>query len=147
MSKIGKVEWLIIYIVAIIIDIIQIFFPGLDLLADVAIGFTFFFYFKLRGVDLIKHPTRLISLLGFTALAETLSVGIAPAWIVDIWYIHKNVRNDDKIFKAQQEETEQYAIATTLPLNQNGVRNPQPPIINSSDKPMNRSGIRQPRRN
>jgi hypothetical protein len=152
MSKIGKVEWLILYIITGLVDLIQIIIDltgigiAISEVGDKFFGVLLVCYFQIRGVSLFKYPSRIISLLGIAGL-ETITGGIAPAWIADIWYIHRSVKHEEKIFKAQQEETEQYAIATNLPLNQNGVRNPQPPVINSPDKPMNRSGIRQPRRN
>ncbi len=143
MSKIGIIEWIFVYIVAIIIDIVQIFFPGADLLADVFIGIGFFGYFKLRGLDLTKHPTRLISLLGFTAAAEFFSVGIAPAWIVDIFYIHQASRKDNAQFKQRQAEEEIYSNPRK-PAYQDGVRLPSNANYNSSS-PVNENGVRPPR--
>jgi len=111
-SKIKTGEWTILYVIAGIIDLIQ-FFGDLLLteaafvpeagsaIADPFIGLAIGGYLQWRGVDMIKQPKRILSLVGVTGLEE-LTGGIAPAWIIDIWYIHKTVKMDDAQLEAQR---------------------------------------------
>lgn len=96
-SRIGKGEWLLVYIAAGFLDIAQILIDltgigiGFNAVADPFIGLIFAGYFQWRGVSMLYHPTRLLSLLGVTALEEVTG-SMAPAWILDVWYIHRTVR-------------------------------------------------------
>ncbi|MDE2040893.1 MAG: hypothetical protein KGI59_00700, partial [Patescibacteria group bacterium] len=97
MSKISTGEWVAVYCIAGIIDIVQWFLiplVGADTIADPFIGILFALYFQLRGVSMTRRISRLVSLVGTTALEE-FSFSIAPAWIVDVWYIHRSVRQED----------------------------------------------------
>jgi hypothetical protein len=108
MSKIGKAEWILLYIVTIIIDLIQYIidltiYPtgvgtgigvAINMVLDPIIGALLVFYFKIRGISLTKRIGRLVSILGVTGLG-TLTGGILSFWILDIWYIHRDVRKEE----------------------------------------------------
>ena len=128
MSKIGKGEWIIVYVIAGTVDVIQwgadlIIGPGevANEIADSIIGVIFAAYFQIRGVSLIKHPARLASLVG-GVLAEMLTVSIAPAWIIDVWYIHHTVVNEEAAIKEARENEELLNNFSIPPLNGNDVR-------------------------
>lgn len=148
----GKIEWVMLYIISGFVDIIQIIisFTGIGIvvseIGDKIFGVLLFIYFQIRGVSLIKHPTRLLSLLGVAGL-ETVTGGIAPAWIVDIWYIHSTVRHEERIYNDQQNDNFRFTNTENRPLNQNGVRNTESNNPENEEVPLNQNGIRQPRRN
>lgn len=129
-SRIGKTGWLLTYVVAGTIDVIQwlIDLTGIGIafneVADPFIGILFIIYFQLRGVSMITRIGRLASLLGATALEE-ISLSVPPAWILDVWYIHRSVRQEEAEEKAQKQQ-----------ILLNGQR----------DEPLNFNGIRQPRK-
>lgn len=150
MSKIGKVEWILLYAIAGLIDAIQIIitFTGVGIavseLADPIIGIVLVLYFQIRGVSMIKHPSRLISLLGIEGL-ETFTGGIATAWFFEIWYIHKTVRKETAEYK--ESEAQQLLLQNNIrrPLyDANGVRQPRNEKIESITKSLNIDGIRPP---
>ena len=142
MSKIGKVEWLFVYLVAGIIDFIQFFLPGIGLISDFAIGVLFVAYFQFRGVSLIKHHTRLASLLG-VGIFETITFGVAPAWIMDIWYIHRTVRKENAKYNKEKSEKELPPGMIEPLYDGNGVRRPRKPE-NEDISRRNVNGIRLP---
>ena len=121
-SKIGKVEWLLLYIGAGLIDIFQWFFVVINPVADPIIGVFIAGYFQmLRGVSMITRPSRLASLVGVTAIEE-ISGGLAPAWIIDIWYIHRSVRQEEAEMQAAQEQALMLQNNTRRFRNRDGVR-------------------------
>ncbi|MGC9605366.1 MAG: hypothetical protein ABSF56_01225 [Minisyncoccia bacterium] len=153
-SRIGKGEWIALYAATGAIDLIQFLIDftgvgaGVNEAADPFIGVALGGYFQLRGVSMIKNISRLMSLLGVVGLEE-VTFGVAPAWVVDTWYIHKTVRQE----KVEQEEQEQ-GEAVTLnvadrPLNQDGRREPSAdgskPSRNQGLQPLNVDGVRSPR--
>lgn len=148
MSKIGKVEWIFVYIIALILDIVQIiidlFGVGIVIneIADPIIGVLFFAYFQFRGVSMIKHPSRILSLLGVAGLEE-FTGGLAPAWVVDVWYIHRTVKQETAKVQAQKAEEEIYA-SPRRPAYQDGMRMPSNTNSNNTG-PANNDGIRPPR--
>lgn len=148
MSKIGKVEWIFVYIIALILDIVQIiidlFGVGVVIneIADPIIGVIFFAYFQFRGVSMIKYPSRILSLLGVAGLEE-FTGGLAPAWVVDVWYIHRTVKKEDALAKANENQEEIYSNPRK-PAYQDGVRLPSNANYNSSS-PVNENGVRPPR--
>jgi len=128
-SKIGKGEWKLAYAVTGFIDIAQwvldFFAVGLIIneFLDPAVGVILAAYFQLRGVSLISQPKRLISLLG-SYLGEAFTDSIAPAWIVDIWYIHRTVKQEEAESAAQQEQEAVLESSVRQPLYKDGARSP-----------------------
>lgn len=133
-SKIGKKEWIALHVLTGLLDIFQIaidlflteFFAAPEVLnefIDVVVGIAMLAYFPLRGVSLIKHPSRIASILGMEVLTD-ITGGAASFWILDIWYIHKNVKKEEAEEKAKKELAIRMAIDRQA-LNQNGVRLPE----------------------
>ena len=148
MSKIGKVEWIFVYIVALLVDIVQILIDltgigiAISEAADPFIGAGFLLYFQVRGVSLFRHPSRILSLLGVTGL-EAVTGGLAPAWVADVWYIHRTVKSEEKNYKQNLMEEEAYSNPRK-PAYQDGMRMPSNANYNSSG-PANENGVRPPR--
>jgi hypothetical protein len=140
-SKVTKFEWLALYVITGIIDLAQIAvsLTGIGIAfseaAEPVIGIFLIGYFQLRGVSMIKHPSRLISLLGVAGF-EVFTGGIAPAWIVDVWIIHKTVRNEEAGIQTEETTNELLMNEIRKPLYKNGIRLPQtnntalPPVLN-----------------
>jgi hypothetical protein len=147
-SKISKGEWFLIYAIAGIIDIIQfvISFTGVGIavneVADPIIGITLLGYFQIRGVSMIKHPSRLLSLLGVAGL-EAITGGIAPAWVVDVWYINRTVKAEEAGADSNSEVSALLQNNIRKPLYENGIRNPQSSTPAIPPK-LNINGIRPP---
>jgi hypothetical protein len=141
----GSFEWKVLYATAGTIDIIQwiIDFTGVgeavNEFADPVIGICLALYFQLRGVSIIKDIRRLASLVG-GYFAEALTASVAPAWIIDVWYIHKTVKEEWAIQQASLE-AEEYQEGQPLNRMVNGQTMRQPPVI---QKPLNQGGKRLP---
>lgn len=149
MSRIGKSEWSLVYGVAGILDIIQWLADitgvgaGINEIADPIIGTIFAVYFQMRGVSMIRHISRLFSLMGTTVLEE-VTASVAPAWIIDVWYIHSTIRKEEAVFR-QQREQESLQSNIAQPLNQGGVRIPQYNMAEEDvPRSLNIDGIRAP---
>lgn len=130
MSKIGKAGWFSLYAVAGFIDFGQFligstgFGAGINELIDPFIGLGFGLWFQIKGVSLFRYPSRIISLLGVTAL-EGLTFGVAPAWIVDIWYIHQTVKNEESARQKAEAEQNFKQSNTNRRYVENGVGRPR----------------------
>src|ERR1035437_5619947 len=142
----GSFEWKVLYGVSGTIDVIQwaIDFTGVgevvNEFADPILGVCLALYFQLRGISIIKDMRRLASLVG-GYFAEALTASIAPAWIIDVWYIHKTVKEEWTAEQASLAETE--GDQEDQPLNRmvNGQSMRRPPVI---QKPLNQGGKRLP---
>lgn len=150
MSKIGKFEWIIVYVVAGIIDLAQFLIGifevplsaiaiGLALIAineaaDPFIGGFAIIYFQIRGISMIKHPNRIISLLGVVAIAE-FSGGIASLWIADVWYIRRDVKKDEAQAQSAKEKMDATESSNGR-FNSEGMRMPPPriPVYNGQTR-------------
>ncbi len=147
-SKISKGEWAFIFVIAALIDVVQfvIGFLGVGIaineVADPIIGITLLGYFQIRGVSIIKHPSRLISLLGVAGL-EAITGGIAPAWVVDVWYINRTVKAEEAGADSNSEVSALLQNNMRKPLYQNGIRKPQSSTPAIPPK-LNINGIRPP---
>ena len=152
MSRIGKGEWILLYIVAGIIDISQwildatIYGAAVNEVINPIIGAALAVYFQLRGVSMIKHISRFLSLVGGTALEE-LSASIAPAWIIDVWYIHKTVRQEETQVQAAKAEAEFTEAAAIQPLYANGVGRVRNNANSGTSAEFNRGGRARARGN
>jgi hypothetical protein len=148
-SRIGKTGWLSLYVIAGVIDIVQflIDFTGIGIgvneIADPFIGAAAAGYFQWRGVSMISHVSRLVSLLGVTALEE-LTAGVAPAWIVDVWYIHRSVKQEEATEKAAREQEEFMVASMQQPLNEDGMRAPGIQNNSTTPQPAYMDGVRAP---
>ncbi len=154
-SKIGKTEWKLLYVITGAVDFIQFVIIELILvwvfgigavineILDPIVGVLIAGYLQIRGVSLFKHPSRLASLLGMELLEE-FTGGVAQAWIIDIWYIHRNVQQEEIGIQAAQEQERQLHPDIRQPLNNSGMRMPKPQNIESFPQPVNMNGIRSP---
>lgn len=155
-SRIGKGGWGFLYAAAGAIDISQFLldFTGIGELvnefADPAIGILFALYFQIRGVSMISRPSRLASLIG-AAVIEEVTFGAAPAWILDVWYIHRTVRQEEASMRAVQERESALIDISNQPFNQeiSGVPTRPPSTRGNAapERPFNAGDIRPPRGN
>ncbi len=58
-----------------------------------------------KKVSLVQHPSRLASLVGMEALSAVTG-GIAQLWILDVWYIHSDVKKEEAQMNAEREQEE-----------------------------------------
>jgi hypothetical protein len=142
----GSFEWKMVFILTGLtdlaqwgIDLIPAYGEAINEISDPCIGIIFGLYLQLRGVSMVKRISRLISLVA-SDLAEQLSFDVAPAWIIDAWYIHSTVKQEwaeqQALLEAEEDEEDQ-------PLNRmvNGQTTRRPPVI---QKPLNQGGVRLP---
>jgi hypothetical protein len=141
-SKIGKKEWWFVYGVAGTIDAVE-FLTDLFLteffavpeavwtIVDRVVGIIAVAYFELRGVRIITHPSRLLSMVGVQGL-EFITGGAAPAWVVDVWYIKKSVMAEEAAIKAQKEQEEMLQNVTVQAAYQDGMRQPTKNVTSPS---------------
>jgi hypothetical protein len=147
-SKIGKKEWKGAFVVTGTIDVIQwvldFFVVGLAIneVADPIIGVCLAAYFQFRGVSLISQPKRLASLLG-SYLGEAFTDSIAPAWIIDVWYIYGTVKKEEAEHAAQLEQSAMMQGDVRQPLYRDGSRQPVEKDVEPAG-PLNVDGIRPP---
>ena len=143
----GSFEWKVLFGVTGTIDVIQWgidFIPAvgevINEVADPILGICLALYFQLRGISIIKDLRRLASLVG-GYFAEGLTASVAPAWIIDAWYIHKTVKEEWAMQQAAISEAEE--DQENQPLNRmvNGQSMRQPPVI---QKPLNQGNVRLP---
>lgn len=149
MSKIGKVGWITLYAVMGFIDLVQILlgFTGigaaLNLAVDPYIGVLLVLYLQLRKVSVISKPLRLISIFSISII-EGVTFGIAPAWIIDVWYIRRSVKREDR--KSEEFEFLQNLLLdnTKIPLISNGIRLPRSLHLKQTGRSLNVDGVRPP---
>lgn len=130
-SKIGKGEWIMLYSVSAGIDAFQfaIDFTGIgaviNAFADPVIGALFLVYFQVRGVSMFSRLSRAASLIGVLGIEE-ITGGIAPAWILDVWYIHRSVHKEDAEAEAAKAVERQLANERYKPFyDEGGIRQPR----------------------
>lgn len=115
-SRITKTEWITLYAITGIIDVAQIsidlFFTEvfaapeiINEIVDAAVGVGLLAYFPLRGVRVFSHMGRFASMLGMEALTD-ITGGLASFWILEIWYMHRSVRQEQAEEAAEQEQEE-----------------------------------------
>jgi len=151
MSKLGKFDWIFLYSLAIVVDIGQfiIDFTGVGIVISEAVepimGIFLIVYLQARKFSVLQKPSVLLSLLGVAGL-EVITGGIAPAWIVDIWWIHKADKKDKSYYAEQQGQEELFSNIIRQPLyDSNGVRRPQIQNKNNVPPKLNISGVRPPK--
>jgi hypothetical protein len=151
MSKLGKFDWIFLYALAAIVDIIQLIidFTGVGIVVSEAIepimGVFLIVYLQIRKFSVLQKPSVLLSLLGVAGL-EVITGGMAPAWIVDIWWIQKADKKDKAYYTEQQGQEELFSNITRQPLyDSNGVRRPQIQNKNPVPPRLNIAGVRPPK--
>lgn len=156
-SKIGKTEWKAAFGLAGLIDVLQwvldFFAVGLVIneVLDPIVGVLMLIYFQLRGASILSKPKRFLSLVGAYA-GEAVTDSIAPAWIIDVWYIRGDIAQEEAAAQAQKEQQEMNNVLQ--PLYKGGVRQPmsQPEdmgigrLRNPNTQPLVVDGMRRPSR-
>jgi len=153
-SKIGKGEWVALYVATGAIDVVQWLadFTGIGIVvsaeADPFIGVALAGYLQWRGVSMFSHISRLLSIVGGT-IAEEMTGSVAPAWIIDVLYIHRDVRKEEAAMRTEREQEEFLQSNIQRPLYQEdeqGNVSRAPNRIQASDnvQAMNFDGIRAP---
>ncbi len=156
-------RWIVLFLATGVVDFVQII---LDLtgagvvVSEVLEAITPFLIIALCFVfriPIINKPRRLLSLLAVD-LGDAITGGIAPFWVVDIWYIRKDVLREEAEGSAAAQEAEQLQ-PSSQPLNQDGSRQPQnlaeQSLVsgatavmqgsrNANIKPLNIQGVRRP---
>ena len=134
LPKMGKAGWIVTGTTALLIDIIQWligFFEvplsaiaigailvAINTGADPFIGAFALGYFELRGVNIIKYPNRLVSMLCVGGL-DFLTGGIASFWVLDVWYLYRDEQKRIKMEQAAEEQEEALKVnAAIIPLYQ-----------------------------
>ena len=141
-SKIKKFEWKVLYTVTGVIDVFQIvidllfteFLGGPEVLnefIDAGVGVGLLVYFQLRGVSMFKKLGRISSMLGMEALTD-ITGGAASFWILEVWYIHKTVKQEDAQLAAQKQQEQMMQSTLNQPANVNGVRQPNTQTSNQA---------------
>jgi hypothetical protein len=152
-SKIGKKEWIVVYAITGTIDLIQILidllfteFAGapevVNEVIDDVVGIGLAVYFTLRGVSLIKKPARLASLLGMEFVTD-ITGGAASFWVLDAWYMHSSVKQEEAESQAQEEQaafmqSNVRQPAYSMDSEGNSVRMPSSADQNEDSLPTNR---------
>jgi hypothetical protein len=143
----GSFEWKILFGISGTLDVVQWaidFIPAVGEVAneviDPVVGICLGLYFQIRGVSMVKRISRLLSLVG-GYFAEAFTASVAPAWIIDVWYIHKTVKEEWAAEQASLAEIEE--DQENQPLNRmvGGQVMRQPPVI---QQPLNQGGVRLP---
>ncbi len=141
----GKgIKWKLLYAITGIIDAIQLIidFTGVGILIseilEIIMPFVLIGYLKIIcRVSMITKPIRLLSIVGATGL-DAVTGGAAPFWVLDVWYIHNDVKKEDAEYNAAIQQ-EMMVKEVSDSMNQDGVRTPS-----QTAKPLNSGGVRAP---
>ena len=141
-------RWIVLFTFAGVIDLAQIVIDltgvgiAVSELLELITGPTLIGLFYLFKVSIFTKPNRIASLLGL-ALGDAITGGIAPFWVVDVWYIRRDVMKEEAGEAAQQEQEDMLSNIVRQPLYKDGAR--QPRVVQSSGpQQLNRGGIRAP---
>ena len=74
-------------------------------------------------IPIFSKVNRLASIMGVD-LGDALTGGLAPFWILDIWYLWWDVRREDQALIAASQEAEFQDSEMSGPLNEGGFRRP-----------------------
>ena len=130
------IEWILVWFFGIGIGINEVLDPIVGIIIAAWIQFG-------KKVSLISRPNRLMSLVGTEAVAA-FTGGIAQLWVLDVWYIHSDVRKEEAGAKAAEDQQAFMQQNVEQPLYQGGRRNPRPEDASESSGPMVMDGIRAP---
>ncbi|MEK7641995.1 MAG: hypothetical protein AAB365_03325 [Patescibacteria group bacterium] len=142
------IQWAILYIVAGVVDIVQILitFTGVGViiseLLELITGPVLLGLLLLFRIPIFNKPTRLISLMAF-ALGDAVTGGIAPFWTFDVWYIYNDVKKEEAQIQAQQQQKSLLSNSIRSPRNVGGVRQPAGSSATAALR-VNKGGVRPP---
>lgn len=134
------VKWPILYGISGIVDLAQIIidFTGVGVIVseilEVIMPFVIIGFLALFKIPLFTRINRLLSIAAVD-FADAITGGAAPFWIVDVWYLHRDVKKEEAEKTAQKDTDE-------MPpqLNQDGRREP----VGENGGPVNQGGVRRP---
>ena len=144
-------RWLVLFVVTGFVDLVQIIidFTGVGIVVSevleiitplVLVGLLMLF-----RIPIFTHPKRLLSILAVGA-GDALTGGIAPFWILDVWYIYSDVKKEEAELQEQQEKEMMLSNITRQPLYRDGIRQSSSQTNRSNNpQPMNKLGIRPPK--
>lgn len=147
MKKVNPSTWTMLYVITGIIDIAQIIIDftgigvGINVYADPIIGIVLIIYLNHIGVKMFQYPSRLFSMLG-VGILESFTGGIAPAWIVDIYYIHRSYKKELAEYE-KKEKISQLTSNARQTAYSDGKRGPT--NSNEQSGPLYSDGYRRPR--
>ena len=151
MSKLGKLDWLFLYALTGLVDIIQVIvtLTGVGIVVnealEVIMAVFLISYLQIRGFSVLKHPSVVASLFGVAWLG-VITGGIPPAWIFDVWWIQKADKASKDGYAEQQEQEQLFSNNIRQPLyGPDGVRRPQIQNTTTAPPKLNISGIRPPK--
>lgn len=147
-KPISPTKWIILYAFAATADALQILvdLTGVGIAVSEAaepfIGGGIIAICELFGIKILTNIKRLGSLVGM-GLADSITGGAAPFWVVDIYLIQRDVKREETRVQSERSQQEILQNVTRQPLYEDGVRSPsQPQTI--SGAPSNIDGIRRP---
>jgi len=140
-------RWVVLYGFAIIVDIVQILIDltgigiAISEAMEVVTGPALIGLFSLFKIPIITKPKRIASLLGL-ALGDAITGGIAPFWVVDVWYIHSDVKKEEAAEQARQEREMMLGNTIRQPLYRDGIRQSTSSQTQIGNSRINKDGIR-----
>lgn len=146
-------KWWALYFIAGTIDGIQLLIGWTGIGTLLSEGLELFMPIFLAGalllmkISLFQYPLRLVSIFGITGL-DAVTGGIAPFWVLDVWYLQHSVKKEDQLNDSTYTEGQPQ---TSKPLIQDGMRRPTPPPLpessrNQNTRPLVNDGIRAPQK-
>ncbi len=138
-------KWWVLLGFAGFIDVAQIIadFTGVGIavseVVELIMPFVLFGLFLILRVPIHKKVKRWASLFGFAAL-DAITGGIAPFWVLDVWYIRNDIKRDEAEF-VQRRIQDALGPVDRAPLNDGGMRKPVQ-LQKFNYQPKNVDGIR-----
>lgn len=150
-TRMSKGKWIFLYafsggmdlIQFIVIEVILVWFFGvgavLNEILDPIVGVIIGLYLQfIGGVSLLKRPKRLISMFAMEGLSAVTG-GIAQLWVLDVWYIHNDVKSEEAEAAAAAEQEALLAAGGEGQYYKDGVGRPRG-TPGSSSGPANTGG-------
>lgn len=140
--------WIVLFAFTGIIDLIQIiigftgFGIGISETIEPLMPITLLILFALFKIPIINKPKRLVSLFA-VGLGDALTGGIAPFWILDIWYIYRDVKNEDAQEIEDLTRAQSLGTVDRQPYYSEGMRKPKQ-NVSPVASPLNKNGVRPP---
>lgn len=153
------VKWIVLYVITGVVDVVQIIidFTGFGIAVSEAIEaimpFVLIGLLMLFRIPIFSHPKRLLSILG-ALVVDAATGGVAPLWIADVLYLHRDVRREDAQIEAGRIAS--ISVENDLPLYSGGVGRPRLDSTytpqegetsqprNQNTRPLNYEGVRRP---
>jgi hypothetical protein len=125
--KKSRTRWPVLFVVSGTVDIVQIVidFTGVGVVvSEILEGVTPFLLlglFKVYKINILTNPKRLGSM--FVSLTgDAITGGFAPFWILDVYYIYRDVQKTEAIEDAEQQQEMLLKGGIRQPLYKDGTR-------------------------